>query len=218
MNLQITLDDLATLVTTKKVFKDAVADESKKYIDQLEIKIMALKDQFVALQAAFADQDVTIKTEFDQVKAKFEALHNANNELQANFNALKVELDALKDDVAGVALQSLIDGVQGSIAKIDAISESDVPPADTTPPAIPTDLSAANITAEGFDLSWTADADAVKFEIFQDGTKVGDSDVASFAVTGLAAETAYDFAVNAADAAGNVSSMSDVLNVTTIAA
>ena len=61
-------------------------------------------------------------------------------------------------------------------------------------------------------------ADAVKFEIFQDGTKVGDSDVASFAVTGLAAETAYDFAVNAADAAGNVSSMSDVLNVTTIAA
>lgn len=218
MNLHITLDDLATLVTTKKVFKDAVAEETNKNINELEKIIMALKDQFAALQVAFANQDVAIKTEFDQVKAKLEALHNESATLQAAFDALKAELDALKGSIEGVDLAPLIAGVDASIAKIDSISESDVPPPDTTPPAIPTDLAATNVTASGVDLSWVeADPDAVGFEVFQDGTKVGDATSNNFSISGLAPETSYVFAVTAKDAAGNVSSPSDGVSVTTTA-
>lgn len=216
MNLQITLDDLATLVTTKKVFKDAVAEESQKYTNQLEKEIMTLKEQVVVLQAALVDQDTAIKTEFDQVKAKLEALHTENGNLQTAFDALKAELDALKDSVEGVDLQPFIDEVQGSISKIDAISESDVPPADTTPPSIPTGLTAANITDVSADLSWDANADAAMFHVFQDGTEIGSGAENSFAVTGLTSATAYSFTVSAEDAAGNVSSVSDAVVVTTL--
>lgn len=218
MNLTVTLDDIATLVTTKSVFKKSVAKETKKHINQLEKEIMALKEQFAALQVAFANQDVAIKTEFDQVKAKLEALHSENGNLKTAFDALKVELDAIKDDISGVDLSTLIKGVDDSIAKIDAISESDVPPADTTPPAIPTGLAASNVTADSLDLTWTEDdVDAVAFEVFQDGVKVGDPTSSSFAVTGLSANTDYVFEVTAVDAAGNISSASDALTVTTAA-
>lgn len=213
MSLTITLDDLATLVTTKKVFKDAVAEETKKNTIELENNIMVLKEQLEALKVAVADQTVAIKTEFDQVKAKFEAQ-------KAEIQNLKDAVDALEDKVAefeGLDASAELQAVKDSLAAIDAISESDVPPADTTPPAIPVDLVASNVTASGADLSWTADADAVAFEIFQDGTKVGDSTSASFSVSGLAPETAYMFSVNAADAAGNVSSQSDAVSVTTTA-
>lgn len=213
MNLTITLDDVATLVTTKKVFKDGVAEESKKYISELEKNIMVLKDQLAELKVAVSNQTVAIKTEFDQVKAKFEA---QQNEIQN----LKDAVDALEDKVAefeGLDASAELQAVKDSIAAIDAISESDVPPADTTPPAIPVDVVASNITASGADLSWTADADAVKFEIFQDGEKVGEATSASFSVTGLTPETSYMFSVNAADAAGNISGQSDAVAVTTIA-
>ncbi len=213
MNLHITLDDLATLVTTKEAFKKGVAEEAKKYINELENNIMALKDQLAELKTAVADQTVAIKTEFDEVKAKFEAQ-------QAEIDTLEEAVDALEaklDEFEGLDASAEVQAIKDSIAKINEISESDVPPADTTPPAIPTDLAATNVTANGVDLSWVADSDAVAFEVFQDGTKVGDATSNNFSVSGLTAETAYAFSVAAKDAAGNTSSQSDSVSVTTTA-
>lgn len=89
---------------------------------------------------------------------------------------------------------------------------------DTTPPSVPTGLSADNVTETALDLSWTASTDNVGvtgYEVFQDGISIGITSTTSLAVSGLTAGTAYSFTVTASDAAGNTSAASDALNVTT---
>ena len=93
--------------------------------------------------------------------------------------------------------------------------------ADTTPPSVPTSLASASITATTFTLSWTASTDAVGvtgYKIYKGGSQIGTSATSNFAVTGLTAATTYSFTVSAYDAAGNNSSQSSALSVTTTAA
>ncbi|WP_030454022.1 GH12 family glycosyl hydrolase domain-containing protein [Herbidospora cretacea] len=92
-------------------------------------------------------------------------------------------------------------------------------PTDTTPPSTP-----SNLTASGTNLSWNASSDNVGvagYRIYRrQGTSGSFSQVAtststSYAATGLAASTTYQFYVSAYDAAGNVSGQSNTVSVTT---
>ena len=212
MDLTITLDDLATIVVTKPAFKAGVAEEVKNHKIQLEKEIMILKEQLEQLKVAVATQTVAIKTEFDQVKAKFESQGSEIGNLKKAVAALEVKIGEFESLDASAELKAIND----SLAAIDAISESDVPPADTTPPAIPLSLVATNTTAVGTDLAWNSDPDVAMYNVFQDGIKVGSATVSAFSVTGLTSATAYSFTVSAKDAAGNESSQSDALAVTTL--
>ena len=94
------------------------------------------------------------------------------------------------------------------------------PPTDTTAPSVPTGLAAADVTATGLTLRWAAATDNVavtSYEVRRDGAAIGTASVTSFTVTGLTAETAYQFSVVAKDAAGNASAASAALAVTTLA-
>ncbi|HNC56723.1 MAG TPA: hypothetical protein PLP33_14855 [Leptospiraceae bacterium] len=122
MELNITLDDLAILVTNKKAFKEQVAEEVKKYTNELEINYMALKADLEVLKTKLAEQGVAIGVEFEQVKAKFEALKQEITGLKENVAALQAAVDELE----GIDLTAEITAVTDSIAKIDEISESDV--------------------------------------------------------------------------------------------
>jgi Ricin-type beta-trefoil lectin domain-like/Fibronectin type III domain len=91
---------------------------------------------------------------------------------------------------------------------------------DTTAPSVPAGLTAANVTATGLMLSWTASTDNVAvtaYEVRRDGAAIGTTATPGFTVTGLTAETAYSFSVVAKDAAGNASAPSAGLAVTTAA-
>ncbi|NAS27030.1 hypothetical protein GT755_35860 [Herbidospora sp. NEAU-GS84] len=92
-------------------------------------------------------------------------------------------------------------------------------PTDTTAPSAP-----SNLTASGTNLSWNASSDNVGvagYRIFRrQGTSGSFSQVAtststSYAATGLAASTTYQFYVTAYDAAGNVSGQSNTVSLTT---
>ncbi|OMP31648.1 fibronectin type III domain-containing protein [Mangrovimonas sp. DI 80] len=91
---------------------------------------------------------------------------------------------------------------------------------DSTAPTAPTNLNSSNITASGLDLGWSASTDnvgVVNYEVFQDGQSIGFSGGAlSFSVGNLTANTQYGFTVVAFDAAGNASSVSTELLVTTL--
>lgn len=92
--------------------------------------------------------------------------------------------------------------------------------ADTTAPSTPNGLSSSNITYTGFTVSWTAASDNVgvtSYEVYLDGSNepVGTTSGTSFNVTGLNASTAYSVTVKAKDGAGNASSASSSLSVTT---
>ncbi|VXB43664.1 Secretion protein [Flavobacterium sp. 9AF] len=90
---------------------------------------------------------------------------------------------------------------------------------DTTAPSTPTNLTASGTTQTTTSLAWTASTDNVGvtgYDILQNGTQIGSSTTTTYNVTGLTPATAYAFTVRAKDAAGNISSVSNTVNVTTL--
>ncbi|MEP4534129.1 MAG: M4 family metallopeptidase [Cyclobacteriaceae bacterium] len=90
--------------------------------------------------------------------------------------------------------------------------------ADTQAPTVPSGLASSNVTTTSFTLSWSASSDNIGvtgYNVFSNGTNIGTVTGTSADITGLTASTTYAMSVSAFDAAGNVSSQSSVLNVTT---
>ncbi|WP_233487123.1 GEVED domain-containing protein [Tenacibaculum sp. E3R01] len=90
---------------------------------------------------------------------------------------------------------------------------------DTQAPTAPSSLTSSSVTQTSLTLGWTASTDAVGvtgYDVFRGTTKLATVTTTSYNVTGLTANTAYTFSVKAKDAAGNVSSASNVVNVTTL--
>ena len=94
---------------------------------------------------------------------------------------------------------------------------------DTQTPMMPMNLTSSNVTSNGVTLAWGASTDNVGvtgYDIYNtnNGTiYVGSTTGATtYSVTGLAAMTSYNFIVRARDAAGNVSSGSNVVSVNTL--
>jgi len=92
--------------------------------------------------------------------------------------------------------------------------------ADTQAPSAPTNLAASSVTQSSLTLNWTASTDNVGvtgYDVFRNGTKINTSLVTAttYNVTGLTAATAYQFFVQAKDAAGNTSANSNAINITT---
>ncbi|UOK43614.1 MULTISPECIES: fibronectin type III domain-containing protein [Flavobacterium] len=92
--------------------------------------------------------------------------------------------------------------------------------ADTSVPSAST-LSASGTTASSTNLAWTAASDNVGvtgYNVYQNGVLKTTVTGTTLAVSGLSASTAYNFYVKAKDAAGNLSSASNTVNVTTLGA
>jgi chitodextrinase len=89
---------------------------------------------------------------------------------------------------------------------------------DTTPPSMPTNLTATAVSSSQINLSWSASTDNVAvtgYKIFRNGAQVATSSTASFQNTGLAASTTFSYTVSAFDAAGNNSAPSTAASATT---
>ncbi len=89
---------------------------------------------------------------------------------------------------------------------------------DTQSPTTPSNLASSNVTSTTLDLSWSASTDNVGvtgYYIYKNGTSVGTVTGTSANITGLTADTQYNFYVKAYDAAGNKSNASNTIYVTT---
>ncbi|MBS1577913.1 MAG: fibronectin type III domain-containing protein [Bacteroidetes bacterium] len=91
---------------------------------------------------------------------------------------------------------------------------------DTQAPSAPASLSTSVLTQSSVNLSWVASTDNIAvtgYDIYRNGAKINSSLVTTtmYSVTGLSAATAYQFYVNAKDAAGNTSANSNTVSVTT---
>ncbi len=90
---------------------------------------------------------------------------------------------------------------------------------DTQAPTTPANLASSNVTQTTVGLSWTASTDNVGvtgYDVYQGNTVVTTVTGTSHTVTGLTANTAYQFRVKAKDAAGNTSDFSNTVSVTTL--
>jgi chitodextrinase len=89
---------------------------------------------------------------------------------------------------------------------------------DNQAPSSPLNLSASNETTTTVDLAWNSSSDNIGvtgYELFLDGTSIGNVTSTSATVTGLLENTTYAFNVRAFDAAGNNSALSNTANATT---
>jgi chitodextrinase len=100
-----------------------------------------------------------------------------------------------------------------------AASATTLPVPDTTAPATPMGLSATAVFSTQINLSWTAATDNVRvtgYNVYRGGMLIATlGAVTSFQNTGLTGSTTYSYAVEAFDAAGNVSGRSTVVSATT---
>ncbi len=90
---------------------------------------------------------------------------------------------------------------------------------DTIPPTAPSNLIASNTTQTTTELNWVAATDevgALEYIVFQDVISIATVTETTYPVTGLLANTTYDFTVLAIDSAGNESPLSNVESVTTV--
>jgi chitodextrinase len=110
---------------------------------------------------------------------------------------------------------------QSTIVQMATFRAAGQTPPDTTPPSVPTGLSATVVSQSQITVSWSASTDNVAttgYQVFRDGGQVGTATGTSFSSTDLAASTSYTYAVKAVDAAGNVSALSTSVTATTLAA
>ena len=92
---------------------------------------------------------------------------------------------------------------------------------DNEAPTAPSNLSSNTVTHESLNLTWTASTDNVGvtgYKIYKNGAYLTSTASTSYSVTGLAANTEYNFYVIAYDAAGNLSGASNTHYVTTATA
>ncbi len=92
--------------------------------------------------------------------------------------------------------------------------------ADTTPPTVPTGLTATAVSSGQIDLVWNASTDdsgVVAYNIYRNGggTPIASSAAASYSDTGLSASTTYSYTVRALDLSGNESGASASANAAT---
>src|SRR5438477_10218050 len=98
------------------------------------------------------------------------------------------------------------------------VTVSNGPPPDTTPPTVPTGLTASAVSSSQINLSWTASSDNVGvsgYRVYRNGTQIATTSATSFANTGLSPSTTYSYTVAAYDAAGNPSTQSSSASATT---
>ncbi|UHO40291.1 T9SS type A sorting domain-containing protein [Chryseobacterium capnotolerans] len=90
---------------------------------------------------------------------------------------------------------------------------------DTIAPTAPT-LAASGTTSTSTNLSWSGATDNVGvtgYDVYQGASLIGSTASTTLTVTSLTPSTTYSFSVKAKDAAGNASSSSNTVNVTTLA-
>jgi chitodextrinase len=89
----------------------------------------------------------------------------------------------------------------------------------TTPPSVPTNVTATPVSSSQINLSWTASTDSVGvtgYKVFRNGVQAGTTTAISYADMNLAPATTYSYTVAAFDAAGNVSAQSTAASATTL--
>ncbi len=112
---------------------------------------------------------------------------------------------------------SAVDGA-GNVGTSGVVTVLVDNPPDLTAPTAPSGLFASVVGSTSIQLSWTPSVDDVgvdHYVIFRDGTEIATAPAPPFTDTSLAPSTTYDYAVTAVDAAGNVSPMSNIAQVTT---
>src|ERR1019366_10150774 len=113
-----------------------------------------------------------------------------------------------------------VDAAGNASALSASVSATTLAQADTTPPSVPTGLTASAISQTQINLSWQGSTDNVGvtgYQVFRGGAQIATATGTTYSDIGLTASTTYTYAVKAVDAAGNASALSASVSATTLA-
>jgi len=116
----------------------------------------------------------------------------------------------------GDADESILIGHNSRMNTKSGVAATSTP--DTAAPSVPSGLSATPVSSSQINLSWSASTDNVGvtgYRVYRGGTQIGTTGGTTYQNSGLAASTAYTYAIAAYDAAGNVSARSASVGATT---
>ncbi len=116
---------------------------------------------------------------------------------------------------------SLTDTAQASkVVMADAVKWVSISPSDTTPPTVPTGLSATATSTTQIQVTWSASTDASGiggYRIYRNGVLIDAVDSGtSYTESGLAPNTSYTYTVAAFDIWGNLSAQSSPITKSTL--
>jgi chitodextrinase len=100
-----------------------------------------------------------------------------------------------------------------------SVSASTLAP-DTTPPSVPSNLTASAISPSQINLTWSASTDNVAvagYKVYRNGTQIATPTSNSYQDSGLTAGATYTYSVSAYDTSGNNSNQSSSVSATTLA-
>lgn len=117
---------------------------------------------------------------------------------------------------------SAFDAAGNTSATTSPVSATTLTVPDTTPPSVPTGLTATAASSSQINLSWTASTDNVRVDgyyVYRNGgvTPIATTSATAYADTGLTASTTYGYVVAAFDPSGNVSATTSPASATTLA-
>jgi thermitase len=104
-------------------------------------------------------------------------------------------------------------------AKAVAAAKATIGTQDTIAPSVPTNLRTTSVTANSISLTWNASTDdntgVAQYDLYENDTKVDSIGGTTYNRTGLTPNTTYTYTVKAVDGAGNTSTSSSPISVTT---
>ncbi|MBQ4818444.1 T9SS type A sorting domain-containing protein [Aquimarina sp. MMG016] len=152
----------------------------------------------------------------EQVSSNGDAQNNRGDGRYGDYGQMTI--DPL-DDMTFWHISEYMKGPSPNVRRSHVVAfklQPDTP--DTEAPTAPANLNASGTTDVSTSLSWDASTDNIgvtAYDVYQDGVVVATVATTSADITGLSPSTSYDFSVIAKDAAGNESSASAILTVTT---
>ncbi|MDQ0088693.1 chitin-binding protein [Paenibacillus anaericanus] len=180
----------------------------------------------VVSNIATTSATVTWTAATDSVGVTSYRISNGSTQIASTNGALSYNLTGLTSNTAyNITVRAVDDAGNVSAASNTAsFTTLVVTGPDVDPPSAPTSLHVmGSTTSTTVPLMWNASSDNIavtSYQIYR-GTTLIDTvsgSILAYSVTNLTPSTAYAFTVKAVDAAGNVSTASNTLNVTTPAA
>ena len=139
------------------------------------------------------------------------------NKNSAGNNFYEGLLDEIRIYNTALSVQEILDIY--SEAKGTSGGTTPPPAGDTDSPSAPTILTTSSISSSQINLSWNASIDNVGvtgYRIYRNSVQIATSDTNSYSDTSLTASTQYSYTIRAYDAAGNLSTPSAQLTISTL--
>ena len=196
-----------------EVMNDAktVQDAADKATEALNAAIAALGEPNVpeigeaAGRVVYAES-TSVVLEWDAVKgaASYLVKWNGNDE-GVKTSDTRIRIDGLE---SGVTYDFDIFALNSNeVPSTSAIEIHAVTTTDVIRPGSVTEMKVTSLDETSAQLTWTApaDTDVVKFNIYQDGVKIGESETPEFTLKKLEVGTVYEVRITAVDRSGNES-------------